>query len=290
MSKGFGFQREKRLLAKAAESRDADQFQAIFDKLRTQYGAERVTDWLMEILSTVSPDSMAWAYIQLLGEAGYKEMGRNALEGMCQGLIAEGFKPGKDFSIISSGELAISTEAQEAILAYIPEESRKYAFSDCFKYHRIEDPVQTLESHLGVPFIPNLLNCIEARIPNLSDVQATNYIMSMATGVEARTGIKLLPIIFKHLITKLPEKAEAVRQFLVDPDFCDKHYQAPGPDPMLDLIAAAGGEGEITLGENGYRFVSRRGLELLATVFQGERSVYELIAALDKHQRNQKGG
>lgn len=290
MSKGFGFQREKRLLAKVVERRDAAEYEALREKLLIQYGAERVADWVMEALASVTPDAMVWAYKQMLGDAGYKRMAQEATEAMHMLLIEKGFQPGKDFSSGSKkGELVISIEAYEAILADIPEELRSIARAECSKSETL-DPVQALESHLGVPFVQNLLNRLDARMSNLSDVQATNYIVAIAVGVESRTGIELLPIIFQHLSTKLTEKADAVRRLLVDPDFCDQHYQAPNPEPMLDLIAAAGGESEITLKENGHRFVSRRGLEILATVFQGERSVYELIAALDKHPRNQKGG
>lgn len=129
MNTDFGFDREKRLLAKVVENRDAAQYEALLEKLRTQYGAERVTDWVMEVLATVTPDSMAWAYKQMLGEAGYEHMGRKATAALYQRLIKKGFQPGKDFSIASNGELILSTEASEAILADIPEQFRDMARS-----------------------------------------------------------------------------------------------------------------------------------------------------------------
>lgn len=129
MSKGFGFQREKRLLVKVVESRDAAQYEALLEKLRTQYGAERVTDWVMAALVTVTPDAMAWAYKHMLGEAGYERMGRKATAALYQRLIEKGFQLGKNFSIASNGGLILSTEASEALLADIPEQFREMARS-----------------------------------------------------------------------------------------------------------------------------------------------------------------
>lgn len=127
MSKGFGFDREKPLLVKVVESRDVAQYEALLEQLRTQYGAERVIDWVMAVLTTVTPDAMAWAYKHMLGEARYERMGQKATAALYQRLIAKGFQPGKDFSIASNGELILSTEANETILADIPEQFRDIA-------------------------------------------------------------------------------------------------------------------------------------------------------------------
>ena len=55
---GFGFQREKRLLAKLIDQQDAEKYQAFVQKLVAIHGADKVTNWIVnDVLPTSSLDT-----------------------------------------------------------------------------------------------------------------------------------------------------------------------------------------------------------------------------------------
>jgi hypothetical protein len=69
-----------------------------------------------------------------------------------------------------------------------------------------------------------------------------------------------------------------------------ENWDEQSPEAFIDLIIAAGAGSELLPHpeEPGQYLISRKGLQVLASVFEGgEPSVYELIAALDSHQRQQ---
>lgn len=86
----------------------------------------------------------------------------------------------------------------------------------------------------------------------------------------------------RHLQQRFPERFQAVWEIIKSG--CGDETES---DWGIDLVIAAGGESELMPDPEkpGNYFINRRGLQILATVYQGERSVYELIAALDAQQK-----
>ncbi len=282
---GFGFQREKRLLAKLIEQQDAEKYQAFVQKLVAIHGADKVTNWVVnDILPTSSSDSMAWCYRLMLGDERYALMNQKAVETLVEILVDKGHVPGKDFSIHPEGGLILSSNANESILEDVPEEFRDMLRAELLQAE-LPDAQATLEASLGVPFVTNLLSRVETRIPTLTDAQAIGYLVTMSSGVEEKTQINLFPILMNHVRVQFPERLKAILENIEA-----ENWDEQSPEAFIDLIIAAGGESELLPHpeEPGQYLISRKGLQVLASVFEGgESSVYELIAALDAHQRQQ---
>ncbi len=278
----FGFQREKRLLAKLIEQQHPEKYQAFVQKLVAIHGADKVTNWVVnDILPRSSSDSMAWCYRLMLGDERYALMNQKAVETLVEILVDKGHVPGKDFSIHPEGGLILSSHASESILEDVPEEFRDMLRAESLQAE-LPDAQAILEASLGVPFIANLLSRIETRIPTLTDAQAVGYLVSMGAGVEEKTQIELFPMLMYHIKSKFPERFKVIWE-----NIKAENWEKPGSEVGLDLIIAAGGESELLPHpeESGEYIITRKGLQILASVFQGERNIYELIAALDAHQR-----
>lgn len=282
---GFGFEKEKRLLAKLIEQQNAEKYQAFVQKLVAIHGANKVTNWVVnDVLPTSSSDSMAWCYQLMLGDERYALMKHKAVETLVEILVDKGHIPGQDFSIHPEGGLILSSDASESLLEDVPEE-----FRDMLRVElpQVELPnaQATLEASLGVPFVANLLNRVENRIPTLTDAQATCYLVTISSGVEEKTQINLFPVLMNHLKVQFPNRLEAILENIKAEIWAEQ-----SPDAFIDLIIAAGGESELLLHpeEPGEYLINRKGLQVLASVFEGgEQSIYELIASLDAHQSQQ---
>ncbi len=124
MSKGFGFTREIRLIAKVIQTRDFEQVHRVMDKLVQQYSPLQFNEWLSEALKTLPKEYGAWFYQNLLGPEQYRQMQDLAAEGMMQLLIEYGFIPGQDFCSNPNGGIILTQGASERILADIPEMDR----------------------------------------------------------------------------------------------------------------------------------------------------------------------
>jgi hypothetical protein len=74
MSKGFGFTREIRLIAKVIQTRDFEQVHRVMDKLVQQYSPLQFNEWLSEALKTLPKEYGAWFYQNLLGPEQYRQM------------------------------------------------------------------------------------------------------------------------------------------------------------------------------------------------------------------------
>lgn len=192
MRKSFGFQREKRLLTKVVQAKDATKFQALTEKLVLVHGAEKVTDWVVdEVLPSVGADSMAWVYKFMLGEEGYARMQEKALEAVSETLVQKGYAPGRDFSVHPDGGFILSSESSEALLQDVPEHYREKVRADVLQAEERLDAQTALERYLGVPFVDNLLGRVEARIPKLTNTQVATYLVTIGVGVGQRTQIEL---------------------------------------------------------------------------------------------------
>lgn len=282
--KGFGFQKEKRLLAKIINSQNSKAYQEFIEKLCLRLGAERTTNLVVnEVLPTLPPEDFEWCYKTMLGQTGYERMKQEMLKAFCQMLVEKGYTPGKDFSVYPQRGIIVSDNTYEELLADVSEDFRDNIRS---KLETIIMPsaLDALEKHLGVPFLERLLQRVSDRLTTYTDSEAAAYLSVMAIGFEDRTQIELFPILLNHVAEAHPDRIEKIVDILRKPDDLDS--SKPTHKVMLDLICAAGGENELMPHpdhpndpDNG--LISRRGLEIFAQVWHSEHSVYEVIAALD---------
>ncbi|RUT06552.1 hypothetical protein DSM106972_028090 [Dulcicalothrix desertica PCC 7102] len=283
--KGFGFQKEKRLLIKIISSHNSKAYQEFIGKLCWKFGAERISDlFINEVLPALSPEDFKWCYKTMLGQTGYERMKQEMMNTLSQMLIDKGYTPGKDFSINPEGGVILNNNASEALLADIPEDLRVSIRAE-FKPITLPDALDSLEKHLGVPFRERLLQRVSDRLLSLSDNEAATYLAVMSCGFEDRTQIELFSILLSHVAEVYPERIQGILDEMKKPDDLDSSKSTH--KVMLDLISAAGGEDELRPhpdhpNDPDEGLISRRGLEIFAQVWRGERSVYEVIAVLDR--------
>lgn len=292
---GFGFEKEKRLLAKVISSKNSKAYEELIKKLCLRLGEDRARHLVMnEVLPKLPPKDFEWCYKTMLGQKGYERMTQESINTISQMLIDKGYTPGKDFSIHPQGGVILSKNASEALLADVPEEFRSEVCAD-LKSTAIPSALETLEKHLGVPFLERLLQRVSDRLPAYSDSQAAAYLAVMASGFENRTHIELLPILLNHVAEAHLERIQGIIDMMQKPDELDSSNATH--KVMLDLICAAGGEDGIQphpdYPDNPDEYlISRRGLEIFAQVWHGDRSVYEVIGELDavikKHTEKDK--
>lgn len=292
--KGFEFKKEKRLIAKIISSQNPKAYQEFIEKLCLRLGAERTTDLVLnEVLPTLPLEDFEWCCKTMLGKTGYEHMKQEASNTFYQMLIDKGYTPGKDFSIHPQGGIILNDNASEALLADVPEDFRANICAE-LKTTIIPSALNTLEEHLGVPFIEKMLQRVSDRLPSFSDNEAATYLVVMADGFENRTQIELFPILLNHVTKTYPDRIPGILDELRKPDDLDSSKVTH--KIMLDLICAAGGEDELKPhpehpDDPNEGLISRRGLEIFAQVWHGDRSVYEVIAAFDtaikKYQEQQ---
>jgi hypothetical protein len=124
MSKGFGFTREIRLIAKVIQTYDFEKVRHLMDTLVKQYSPLQFNEWLSEALKTLPKEYEVWFYQNLLGLDHYRQMQDLAAEGMKQLLVEYDFIPGQDFCSNPNGGIILSQGASERILAEMPEMNR----------------------------------------------------------------------------------------------------------------------------------------------------------------------
>jgi len=280
----FGFQKEKRLLVKVISSKNSKAYQELIGKLCLRLGADRAMDLVTnEVLPKLPPKDFEWCYKTMLGQQGYERIKQEMMKTISQMLIDKGYTPGQDFSVHPKGGVILSNNAGEALLADVPEEFRA-DIRENIQLQIIPRAIDTLEKHLGVPFLDRLLQRVSDRLPTYTDSQAAAYLAVMASGFENRTPIKLFPILLNHVAEAHLDRIQGIIGMMQKPDELDSSN--PTHKVMLDLICAAGGEDEIKPHpddpDNPDEYlISRRGLEIFAQVWHGDRSVYEVIGALD---------
>ncbi|KYC43983.1 hypothetical protein WA1_02225 [Scytonema hofmannii PCC 7110] len=293
--KGFGLQKEKRLLVKIISSQNSKAYQEFIGKLYLRLGIDRTTDLVInEVLPTLPPEDYKWCYETMLGQTGYEHMKQEASNALYQVLVEKGYTPGTDFSIHPQGGIILSDNASEALLVDVPENFRAKIRAE-LKTTIIPNALDTLEEHLGVPFLEQLLQRVSARLTTFTDSEAATYLAVMTSGFQERTQIELFPILLNHVAQAHPERIQGIVHIMKKLDDLDSSEQTH--KVMLDLVCAAGGENELMPhpdrpNDPDECVISRRGMEIFAQVWHGERSVYEIIGALDaaikKHQEERQ--
>ncbi len=292
---GFGFEKEKRLLAKVITNKNSKAYEELIKKLCLRLGADRTMDLVMnEVLPKLPPKDFEWCYKTMLGQKGYERMNQEMMKTISQMLIDKGYKPGQDFSIHPEGGVILSNNASEALLEDVPEEFRADV-REGMQRQIIPSALDILEEHLGVPFLDRLLQRVSDRLRTYTDSEAAAYLAVMASGFENRTQIELFPILLNHVAEAHLDRIQGILDMMQKPDELDSSNATH--KIMLDLTCAAGGEDELKPHPDypdnpDEYFISRRGLEIFAQIWHGDRSVYEVIGALDaaikKHAEQDK--
>lgn len=290
--KGFGMESSKQQIMKAIKMQDEKKLLEQVDKLLYKYGREKTKEWFVnEILPIIEPKSVAWALETIGGEEHYEKVREKVAEAMVQILEEKGFELGKDFSRHEEDGFYLTEECSEALLEIVPEEDREEVRKEVLGKERVVDAQVALEKHLGVPFVNNVLSRMEVRIPEMSDTVAGFYLVCMGCGVQDRTGIDLFPILLEHLGESYPERIKPIWEAIVN---LEAMREVPVnirekalPKVVLDLVIAAGGEKELRPNpiKSDEFLISLSGTKILASVYQGENSLYSLIGAMAAHER-----
>lgn len=275
--KGFGYSREKNLIAKAIQTHNIALVDKQLSEFEKRLPAKQMASLLFEVIETLPADDKTWAYANLLPQEALQEMYQEAITLLYKILIESGFEAGRDFSTSEQG-LKMSRQASEALLKELPADFQAN-FDEMVTSGVIviqdESPIDVLEAQLGVPFVENLLQRIERRLPDLTDSEACTYLYNIFEGVEARTGISVVDLVSSRL--QANKRLGKLFQMM------EKGETEENIDWMFDLVCAAGGEAQLQLDpeEAGNWILSRQAIELLDKVYFGERPVASLIEAAE---------
>ncbi|MBW4680456.1 MAG: hypothetical protein KME19_10100 [Microcoleus vaginatus WJT46-NPBG5] len=283
--KGFGYSREKNLIAKAIKTHNM----AVVDKQLTEFEkimpAKQMASLLFEVIEALPADDKIWAYANLLPKDALQEMYQEAITLLYKILIENGFEAGRDFSTSEQG-LKMSRQASETLLKQLPADFQAN-FEEMLRSGVIviqdESPIDVLEAQLGVPFVENLLQRIERRLPDLTDSEACTYLYNIFEGVEARTGISVVDLVSSRLQGN--KRLGKLFQMM------EKEETEENLDWMFDLVYAAGGEAHLQPDpeDAGHWILSRQAIKLLDKVYLGERPVASLIEAAELIEKLEEG-
>jgi hypothetical protein len=272
--KGFGFNPEKQALVAAIQGRNLKQAEKALAQIEKRLSSEEALGVVMQILSALPQADVDWATENLISDQMYDTLDEQVSMMFYDMLTAKSFRAGREFSFGENGFI-LSQAAYDAILPEVPE-----AYRDVFSTEMVtiqaESPIDQLEQQLGVPFIDNLIERIEQRMPSLSDREASMYLYNIGNGVENRTGIPMMEILIGHF----GENERFGKVF----DLIQKGKSAENSDWIYDLVASAGGEAELQPDPDdpANHQLSRRAMELLDTVYLGSRPFAPIIEALDQ--------
>ncbi len=264
---------EKDLLKQAILHRSVSEVEQITNKLGDHLSAQEIGSLLFELIKTLPAVDMAWCYANLLPPEAWEEMQQEALGTLCEILLEKGMRPGRDFSTRVDG-INLSLAAKASLLEDIPEDSLSM-FEDLIATGAIivqdKSSIQLLEERLGMPFIDNLLQRIEQRLPSLSDQEAATYFCSIFQGVEARTGIPMLDLLAGHFHADL--RFAKIFEVIQSGELVENN------DWVFDLVAALGGESEFLPDplDPEQKILTDRGNELLALVYQEEIPFFPFV-------------
>lgn len=285
LMKGFGYSREKSLIAKAIKTHSVAAVDKQIAQFERSISAKQMASLLFEVIETLPADDISWAYANLLPQESVQEMQQEAVTLLYKLLTERGFEPGRDFSTSDRG-IRMSLPASEALLEDLPPEFRgnfdALLESGVIVIQEVS-PIDELEKQLGVPFVENLLQRIEHRLPNLTDGEACSYLYNIFEGVEARTGISMVDLVSSRL--RKNKRLGKLFQMLENGEFEENS------DWMVDLVCAAGGEAEfpLDLEEAGDPILSRQAMELLDKVYVAERPVASLLEAAEMIEQLEEG-
>lgn len=273
-------ERAKTLIRKAIERQDEPILKETIGMLLQDYDLDTVIAWVYDdVLHQVDGESAMWCYRLMLGKADMDALNAEATTFMVQSLTEKGYQMGTDFSFNSEGRLITTLEVTNALINDVPEKQRGYFHAKIQKVDA-DDSQALLEKHLGVPFVDNLVRVVIKRMPQLDDIEFGVYLLTIIFGVETKTKIDLFEILITELKKVYPER---IGTFLDNAkNKRDWDFDVPN-HCAIDLVRAAGGEGELKpdLDDPNNFMVSRNGLALLAQVYEGENSVYDVIAEMD---------
>ena len=255
------------------EKRDTEQLKRTIQKASELLGRGEVERMIVdEVLPDLSRKEQEW-WISQLPDQTQSEMGDQVREAVFSILTEEGFEVGKDFSVGPERGLMISDRARDFLLSQMPEEERAELERELFKLS--QNPYQLIEEQLGVPFFDNLKKTATARLQGLDDAMAIGYLANITEGI----------------VKRHPELTDFGGWFISNVVDCHRLQRLLATDVgdwgdvsffMADIITAAGGENEIKE-DDGQRLMSREGLKLLASVWDGDEfSLHDLIAAFDQ--------
>jgi hypothetical protein len=185
-------------------------------------------------------------------------------------LVNVGAVPGEDFSFDSeSGLCGLSDRARDLLCQAYPE----IDWSDVFSPVTESDDaaIEALHAHLGIDFIPRILDIVRQRLYQLSLRQAAWYVRQVLGGVEQRTQISLYTL----LQDSLDLSSQARLEYLL--------WQEENPEPnaywMVDLVMASGGTEEDVQQQDTTVQLSEPGMRRLAEVWMGDYDVYGTLAS-----------
>lgn len=184
-------------------------------------------------------------------------------------LVTVGATPGEDFSFDAEmGVCGLSDRAHQLLQQAYPD----IDWSDVLTPLPMDSDAQAialLHEHLGIDFVPRILETVRHRLYQLPLRQAAGYLRQVLGGVEQRTHISL----YLQLQPLLDDASQVRLDYLL--------FQESDPEPcdywLTDLIVAAGGsEADVQFDGSGV-LISESGLRRLAEVWLGD---YDLYAAL----------
>ncbi|MBW4491522.1 MAG: hypothetical protein KME26_00120 [Oscillatoria princeps RMCB-10] len=270
--KGFGYSREKKLIAKAIETRNRAEMAKMIAEIRQNLSAIKRADLLFEVLLTQPAGDRLWVYGSLLPKDRWQDMFPEVLRCLYEFLTERGLQPGKDFGKHLQS-VWVSRAVSSAMLPELPDNLRE-AFEKFIEggFVSIQDapPGEALEKQLGVPFMENLVQRMKLRLPTLTDGEAATYLNNIFNGVHARTALWI-----GDFFWQFPEEERLSRIF----ELVLQEKTEPNSDWILDLIYAAGGESEIQPNPEkpNDQVISERGIELLDSVYRGGESLSSIM-------------
>ncbi|MBW4522111.1 MAG: hypothetical protein KME16_20835 [Scytolyngbya sp. HA4215-MV1] len=269
--KGFGYSQEKRAIVQVIQKRNLKEAEKLLNRLERQISGEQLLSLLMEAISTLPVEDATWAAENLIPDEVYDNINEQVSMMLYQSLIDKGFRPGRDFRVTEAG-LILSPAAHAAILPDVPAEYQEIFTTEMVTI-QTESAIDVLEAELGVPFVDNLIQRIEQRLPTLNDLQASMYLFNICEGVETRTDIPIMEILIGHF-------GEDQRFNLIF-DLIQRGESAENSDWISDLVASAGGEAELMPDPDDPTgcHLSPKASQLLDQVYQGSRSLEPLIQA-----------
>ncbi|GEM_PF-6974363 len=175
--KGFGYSREKKLIAKAIETRNLEEVAKIMVEISQRLSARQRVALVLEVISTRAADDRFWLYGSLVTKNTWEDMLPEIFRCLYDFFYERGLKQGRDFGK-NLDAVWVSRSSSEAILPELPDSLRE-AFQKFINggWLSIEDapPVEAIEKDLGMHFIENLVRLMEQRMPTLTDGQAATY-------------------------------------------------------------------------------------------------------------------
>lgn len=186
-------------------------------------------------------------------------------------LVAIGATPGEDFSVdTSTGQWSLSDRAYQLLKQVYPDVDWDADLSPISVVDH-DQAIAVLHEHLGIDFVPRLLDCLHHRLNALPLRQAAWYMRQVLGGVEQRTHLSLYDLLHARL-----DAASRARL-----DYVLWHESHPEPCGlwMQDVILAAGGSVRDAQCLPAEVVLSERGMRLLAAVWMGDYDVYGALAS-----------